>query len=194
MKSQKPSTKSSSSASSSSFDWPPFYSNPPFFTLQPVLNTRDKQVSLWISLILSYSQFYKCFSYDLSSVSNLPLFNNTSIQRTLPVTAMIFIFDSMISSQNGEWMNKEKTRFMVYVKSPESTGEEIYKWAMDMGKGNVVLTIWEIRKGEESEDQEFWDLDEDLIIKALQALEKKGKCKLFQSSQSDESGVKFFSQ
>lgn len=46
--------------------------------LQPVKDTREKQVQLWKELILKYCKHHKCFLIDLEA--EFPLFENTSIQ------------------------------------------------------------------------------------------------------------------
>jgi len=55
-------------STSGSFTYPPFYSFPPHFTLQPVRETRDKQSALWGALILDYCRHHKVGSIPL----NLP--------------------------------------------------------------------------------------------------------------------------
>ena len=40
------------------FQWPWQYSFPPFFSIQPNLDTRGKQIDAWKNLVLSY---YKHF-------------------------------------------------------------------------------------------------------------------------------------
>ena len=37
-------------------EWPWQYSFPPFFTLQPHKDTRDKQIEAWRHLVLNYCQ------------------------------------------------------------------------------------------------------------------------------------------
>jgi len=46
--------------------------------LQPVKDTREKQIQLWKELILKYCKYRKCFLIDLEE--EFPLFENTSIQ------------------------------------------------------------------------------------------------------------------
>jgi hypothetical protein len=46
--------------------------------LQPVKDTREKQIQLWKELILRYCKHHKCFVVDLEA--EFPLFENTSIQ------------------------------------------------------------------------------------------------------------------
>ena len=36
---------------------PDFYHFPPFFTIQPVLSTREKQLGQWRELILKYREY-----------------------------------------------------------------------------------------------------------------------------------------
>lgn len=69
-------------ASNEPFQFPAFYSQPPFFTLQPVQNTRVKQTKLWCDLIISYFQFFGLQELNLDATDTMALFNNKDIQRT----------------------------------------------------------------------------------------------------------------
>lgn len=60
--------------------FPEFYSFPPFFTIQPNLTTREKQLGLWRELILGYHTNLKIKSLI---VHDCPLWKNTVIGREL---------------------------------------------------------------------------------------------------------------
>merc|ERR1711976_1138688 len=61
-------------ASSGAFALPPVYSYPPYFTLQPVKESREKQISLWHDLLLSYCRHHKLYVVPalVRKVSALP--------------------------------------------------------------------------------------------------------------------------
>ena len=48
--------------------FPEFYNFPPFFTIQPVLETREKQLALWRQLILDYHTFQKIKTFPRNSL------------------------------------------------------------------------------------------------------------------------------
>ena len=60
--------------------YPEFYSFPPFFTVQPVLATREKQMALWRELILRYHTEHKI---KMLVVHDCPLWKNPDIGREL---------------------------------------------------------------------------------------------------------------
>ena len=70
---------------SSQFEWPWQYSFPPFFTIQPNLDTREKQLEAWCNLVLSYCKYSKDYVLDVKIVANSPLFNNQSINNILRI-------------------------------------------------------------------------------------------------------------
>lgn len=86
---------------------------------------------------------------------------------------------------------QSKTRITVHWRRPEEWGNMIYKWVADMGKLNTVLTVWEIQNGEDSENQEFHELETKILLKALQSLEKQSKATIFSGSSEENLGVKF---
>lgn len=86
-------------AMSGSFEFPFFFSYPPYFTLQPVKDTRERQAALWAALILAYCKHHKLFVLRLDEP--LPLFANASIGRALPVEARAaFVGDLVAQVRN----------------------------------------------------------------------------------------------
>uniref|UniRef100_A0A9L0JCL8 Vacuolar protein-sorting-associated protein 25 n=1 Tax=Equus asinus TaxID=9793 RepID=A0A9L0JCL8_EQUAS len=69
-----------------SFEWPWQYRFPPFFTLQPNVDTRQKQLAAWCSLVLSFCRLHKQSSMTVMEAQESPLFNNVKLQRILPQT------------------------------------------------------------------------------------------------------------
>eukprot|EP00953_Heterococcus_sp_UTEX-ZZ885_P016047 9047-Heterococcus_DN1.PRE.4 len=63
-------------ASNSQFQVPEFYNFPPFFTLQPVLETREKQLKLWSDVVLGYHKARQEYSF---AWRDWPLWENNSV-------------------------------------------------------------------------------------------------------------------
>lgn len=61
----------------SSFVWPEFWNFPPYFTLQPVPETQQKQKELWRSLIIAYCRHCRVFYVGMED--DFPPFANASI-------------------------------------------------------------------------------------------------------------------
>eukprot|EP01119_Soliformovum_irregulare_P018524 TRINITY_DN56_c0_g1_i1.p2 TRINITY_DN56_c0_g1~~TRINITY_DN56_c0_g1_i1.p2 ORF type:complete len:179 (+),score=31.46 TRINITY_DN56_c0_g1_i1:49-585(+) len=175
------------------FQFPSYYSMPPFFTIQPVLNTRKKQLQIWVEMILGFSQANKKFEYDITESSKSPLFCNAKINRKMSPEGIRMIFEEAVLLGNGEWTDKDKNRITIYWRRPEEWGELIYRWVNQCGKLNTVLTVYEIQEGDDSEGQEFHGLETRVLLKALNALEKQKKAQVFTGSSDDNLGVKFFS-
>ena len=68
------------------FPWQ--HSFPPFYTLQPNLDSRKKQLEAWRTIVLDYCQKRSLSSLDLREASNSKLFNNTAINRRLSDEAL----------------------------------------------------------------------------------------------------------
>jgi len=65
------------------FIYPPFYSFAPFFTIQPNVTTRSKQLELWANIICSYCEDKRLFALDISDASKSELWRNNDIDRKL---------------------------------------------------------------------------------------------------------------
>ena len=123
---------------------------------------------------------------DLSSASELELFNNVNINRRLPVDGIKEVLDDLAARGNFEWSDKSKRRGLVFWRSPEQVGQDIYKWVKDSGQTGTVMTILEIV--EEGDNNAWRGVSHEVVIKALKTLECDKKCEIFDG----EEGVKFF--
>ena len=123
---------------------------------------------------------------DLSSASELELFNNARISRRLPVDSIREILDDLAVRGNFEWSDKSKRRGLVLWRSVQEVGQDIYKWVRDSGQTGSVMTVSEIV--EEGDNNTWRGVSQEVVIKALRALQTEKKCEVFDG----EEGVKFF--
>ncbi|PNI33810.1 VPS25 isoform 2, partial [Pan troglodytes] len=68
---------------------------PPFFTLQPNVDTRQKQLAAWCSLVLSFCRLHKQSSMTVMEAQESPLFNNVKLQRKLPVESIQIVLEEL---------------------------------------------------------------------------------------------------
>ncbi|XP_060059435.1 vacuolar protein-sorting-associated protein 25 isoform X1 [Erinaceus europaeus] len=192
-----------------SFEWPWQYRFPPFFTLQPNMDTRQKQLAAWCSLVLSFCRLHKQSSMTVMEAQESPLFNNVKLQRKLPVESIQIVLEELRKKGNLEWLDKNKSSFLIMWRRPEEWGKLIYQWVSRSGQNNSVFTLYELTCGEDTEDEgspkvpvstrkegcllflpEFHGLDEATLLRALQALQQEHKAEII--TVSDGRGVKFF--
>ena len=57
---------------------------------------------------------------------------------------------------------------------------------------NQVCTLFELVSSDDYAEQEFHGLDPSILLKALTILERQGKAQIFQGSNPEDRGVKFF--
>ena len=170
--------------------FPEFYSFPPFFTIQPVLSTREKQMGLWRELILRYHTDRKIKTLV---VHDCPLWKNPDIQRGLSPDAIRAVMDDFCASGHGEWEDPDvKTRCRILWRKPEQLASDILDWARANGYINSVCTVYELHSGEDVNGMSFQGADEELLRRALGVLEDQGKCIIFKGETSSEDGIKFF--
>jgi len=178
------------SASSSTPQYPEFYSFPPFFTIQPVLTTREKQMGLWRELILSYHSHQKI---KVMRVHDCPLWKNADIGRELSPDDIQQVMEDFVKHGNGEWDDPQsKTRCRILWRKPEQLATDIYQWAEANGYINSICTVYELHSGEDVNGMSFEGADEELLRRALSLLENQGKCTVFKGDTSEDDGIKFF--
>ncbi|EFC42101.1 predicted protein [Naegleria gruberi] len=177
------------SKSSKAIDFPTFYNLPPFYSLQPVLETREKQSKLWSEVILKYCEHERKFVIVIAEEEG-KLFSNSTINRKLNREAIYYFLDDLVAKERGEWLDKKsKESIYIYWKTPMEWADKIQKWVDDSGVSNTVCTFFELLEGETGEGTEFHGMNKDIFKKALKLLEKRGKAEMFQSG--DNEGVKF---
>uniref|UniRef100_A0A3Q2ZZN5 Vacuolar protein-sorting-associated protein 25 n=1 Tax=Kryptolebias marmoratus TaxID=37003 RepID=A0A3Q2ZZN5_KRYMA len=173
------------------FEWPWQYNFPPFFTLQPNVDTRQKQLAAWCSLVLSYCRHHKLYTLDVMEAQESPVFNNKKIERILISNKHVcYVCLCLLTAGNLEWLDKNKSRCLVMWRRPEEWGKLIYQWVSKNGMVNSVFTLYELSNGDDTESEEFHGLEEWMLLRSLQALQSDGKAEVF--TMDDGKGVKFF--
>jgi len=174
-----------------SFKWPWQYEFAPFFTLQPTLRTREKQLECWCRLVLDYCQHHKIYTLDLvDSTLTSTLFHNPKLHRTLSADGIRVVFDKLDQKKHIDWIDKTHQRCHIYWRTPEEWGALIYEWAVSNGLLNTPCTLYEITEGDDSVNESFHGLDKDVLIKALRSLENQRRAQLLNVGSATE-GIKF---
>ncbi|XP_029429642.1 vacuolar protein-sorting-associated protein 25 [Rhinatrema bivittatum] len=173
-----------------SFVWPWQYSFPPFFTLQPNVDTRQKQLMAWCSLVLTFCRHNKLYILNVMETQESPLFNNKKLQRKLSLESIQIILEELRKKGNLEWLDKNKSSFLIMWRRPEEWGKLIYQWVTKNGMTNSVFTLYELANGDDTEKEEFHGLDESMLLRALQALQLEHRAEII--TLNDSRGVKFF--
>ena len=176
------------------FNFPWQFNFPPFFTIQPNLETRKIQLETWSTLIIDYCCFKKIASLNLGKMINEPIFFNKKIDRQLTNESLQVILDFMQAKGTIEWMNKERTDCFIYWKTAEEWSSIIHNWAKETGQLNTTLTFYEILEEDMNSNQPFYKMDLKLFIKILNHLNSQAKAEIIGDPDSPDlsAGVKFY--
>eukprot|EP00455_Lapot_gusevi_P057126 TRINITY_DN9638_c0_g1_i3.p1 TRINITY_DN9638_c0_g1~~TRINITY_DN9638_c0_g1_i3.p1 ORF type:complete len:196 (-),score=20.05 TRINITY_DN9638_c0_g1_i3:16-558(-) len=178
--------------SSDQFQFPDYYHLPPFFTLQPVQATRNKQVGMWVDFIISYLKAHQKSVVNLNNDIHTELFHNRQIDRKLSLAAAQTILQELVDRGYGIWDGAEKSRCLVSWRRLQDWAAALHHWASESGKLNFICTVFELRAGDETRGEEFYGLDVELFVRILALLEQQHKATLFRTNDNlDEIGVKF---
>ncbi|KAJ6808962.1 vacuolar protein sorting-associated protein 25 [Iris pallida] len=171
------------------FKLPNFFHYPPYFTLQPVRETREKQVQLWKELILDYCRSQKIFI--IGREEEFALFSNKEIERSLSHEARDVFLSALVSEGRAEWMDKNHRKCLILWYRLQDWADHILKFVKENGFEDSVMTVEDIRSGIESRGTELEGIDRGVLTRALKLLEQKGKAAIFKGSSTDDEGVKF---
>lgn len=174
----------------SDIEWPWQYSFPPFFTIQPHAETKARQLQAWRTLVLNYYKANKLSLLDIREAHQSSLFNNSTIDRKLPQEGILLVLDDLQKTGNAEPLDKSRNRWLIYWHTLEEWAALIYNWAQASGSLNNVCTFFELVAGDDTSDQDFYGLDQEVLLRALQVLESQKKAEII--TFDDNQGVKFF--
>ncbi|GAB5354320.1 hypothetical protein AAMO2058_000108600 [Amorphochlora amoebiformis] len=171
--------------------FPKFYDFPPFFTIQPVQQTRQKQLSIWAEFVKDYQKAQKSTSIDVAkaAASSGPPFGNAKINRKLNDEGIRLVLDELCRQGYGAWDDvKSKRVCRTTERKFEEWGNILLKWAKENGQMDRLCTLDEIRT--ENSGEEFHNLEAEILFEALKLLEANGKSTLIAGESLDELGVK----
>lgn len=173
-----------------SIEMPWQFNFPPFFTIQPNIDTRKKQLEAWCQLVLAVQKQKKSYALDVNEAQN-SIFANKEINRKLSLDGIHMVLEELRKTGHLEWKDpKSKKECLIMWRSPEQWGKLIYEYITEKSMTNTVCTLFELSNGEETDGQEFHSIEQWLLVRALKTLEASGKAELI--SFGDKEGVKFF--
>eukprot|EP00961_Rhodomonas_salina_P033094 445660-Rhodomonas_salina.1 len=201
------------SSKSKAFQWPTHYNFPPFFTKQPNPETNTQRIQHWKNLILAFCQHNRIFVLNVREMmENSPLFFNESISRRLQLEDAVEILQYMSGAGLSEWAGADKNRCLIFWRKPVEWADALYAWVDERSALDTVMTLYEIREGEDTENTgglvdlnslrliepfifhvnltcvtpaDFHGMDHGLLVKVVQILEKQGRAVMFDAGRND---------
>ncbi|OIT27648.1 vacuolar protein sorting-associated protein 25 [Nicotiana attenuata] len=164
------------------FKLPNFFNYPPYFTLQPVRETREKQIQLWKELLIDFCRTQKVFVIGLEE--DFPLFSNPAIERSLIHEAREAFLSAYVSDGRAEWMDKGHRKCLILRHRIQDWTDLIVNFVKEYGlEDSVMTTVEEIRSGTESRGTELHGMDRTVLMRALKLLEHKGNLRYLRELQ-----------
>eukprot|EP00963_Diacronema_lutheri_P001251 scaffold80_cov325-Pavlova_lutheri.AAC.41 len=117
------------------YTFPDFHRYPPYFTLQPVESTRDKQAQLWRELIRKYCEWNRKYVISVDADAEDPLFANAEIDRKLDRNARVYFLNEMVKHGEAEVIDKKKTKFLIFWKRTQEWADLVLQWVRGIGDG-----------------------------------------------------------
>lgn len=155
--------------------------------IQVHAKTREIQLNTWANLVMQYQ---KSLNQPLININDekTDLFVNKELNRRLNVDGRTQVMDHLERSAHASPLDaKKRDQWEIYWYTLDEWANMLYKWANDNAMLGQVCTTYELTNGDNTTDQEFHGLSNDVLLKALKRLEQSGKCELI-----DDEGVKFF--
>ncbi|MES1907279.1 MAG: hypothetical protein MHM6MM_000433 [Cercozoa sp. M6MM] len=174
------------------FEAPEVWQWPPFFTLQPVAATRQKQLALWAQVLCDYLKAEHPEGTVINvtgAVSQIP-FKNESLSRGLGAAGVRAVLDTLVEMGHAKWQD-EKENCLATHRTFGDWATLLCRWATSENHINDMLTLFEVRKGDLSVGQEFHGVSASVMFETLSRLAETGQVALYEGAERDEYGVKF---
>lgn len=173
------------------FQFPPVYNFPPFWTIQPVQETKRRQFEMWLDLIMKYMKFKNETTLEIRNAIKTELFNNPAIQRSLTANEVTLLINELVQRQNAEWIDAEHKKCKIIWRKADEWAAVIYKWAQTNSMIGAILTFYEIRESDDTQGEPFHMMDITLLRDAIKHLASKNKAVFIEKEELDECGVRF---
>mmetsp|Transcript_3137 Transcript_3137/g.8494 ORF Transcript_3137/g.8494 Transcript_3137/m.8494 type:complete len:184 (+) Transcript_3137:3-554(+) len=173
------------------YQFPPFWHLPPFFTLQPHAAVRAKQLDLWKQLARDYCAHHRVWVLDVSNAGRVGLFRNPALQRQLTAEGLQALAEHLVAAGAAAWADGDRTRLLMYWRMPGEWADLILRWAESTGRIGSVETVLSLFDGDSTQGEQFHGAPRELVMVALQELERRGRAKVFRGATSGHEGVKF---
>ena len=167
------------------------YNFPPFFTLQPVEETKAKQLQLWSKVICDWAKATNTWALV---PSKCPLWENAAIGRRLNEDGQAAVVAHLIKEGNATWESPEeldKGRLRIMWRTAIDVAIDLWEHARAAGMFGSVYTLYELHSGDVSLGTAFEGMDPWLLREAIGVLEGQGKATLFPGASANDEGVKF---
>ena len=173
------------------YKFPDYFYWPFFFTLQQNGETRRKQIHMWIDLVLKFCQDNKVWKLT-PDLFYKNLGQNPKINRKLDPKDIEIIFSSLVTVNKATYVNPKKPEDIYILWKTFNEWEQfIYSSAVNRQSIDKLETLDYITQDDDNKNEEYFNMDRNLLIMVLKSLEEKGKCGLVKDSSGEYIAVKF---
>ena len=174
----------SSSLINPKYKFPDYFHWPFFFTLQTNGEVRRKQIHRWIDLILKFCQDNKVWKLT-PEIFNKNLGQNPKINRKLDSKDTEVIFQSLVNVKKAVYIDPKKpVDIYILWRSFNEWEQYLYNAAMNRQSLDKLETLDYIIEDDDNKNEEYYNMDKNLLIAILKSLESKGKCGLVKDGDS----------
>ena len=174
----------SSSLINPKYKFPDYFHWPFFFTLQTNGEVRRKQIHMWIDLILKFCQDNKVWKLT-PEIFNKNLGQNPKINRKLDSKDTEVIFQSLVNVKKAVYIDPKKpVDIYILWRSFNEWEQYLYNAAMNRQSLDKLETLDYIIEDDDNKNEEYYNMDKNLLIAILKSLESKGKCGLVKDGDS----------
>lgn len=171
--------------------FPPIHDFPPFYTKQVCEETLETQKEIWSNIIQSYCRLHHIFRLEVDSIVVTDLCQNAKIGRKLSKETLILFLSQMAKNRKIKWLEVNST-CLIYWKSLEEWCESILNWVEKNSLNGSIYTFYEIREGDLSKEEDFYQMDIAMLEECLTLLTRKKKAEIFVGEDEHTKGIKFY--
>eukprot|EP00760_Papus_ankaliazontas_P028639 PhM_4_TR3821/c0_g1_i1/m.43845/K12189/VPS25, EAP20; ESCRT-II complex subunit VPS25 len=177
--------------------YPRFYSLPPFFTLQPVAATRQKQMDLWCEVLSIYCSSStaeagkgSCHVHHVDVATCAAFQHPTIASLSLPREARDLVMQHAAAMGLADALDDSKKTFLWWPTPKSDLVRTLEMWVEGNGASGEIYTLFELTDPD-SVNGVLPGMPSDALKALLLQLEKRGKTVLMEDEVGTVQGVKF---
>lgn len=169
------------------------YGWPPFYTLQPVRKTQEKQLDLWVERVLQKSRMESPFYLYVDPHStSFACFEVDSLDRQVSIPLRRKIIEELVDRKVAKYISDDRAGIEVFPYPKDEIIVSLVQYVNNSQLFNVVLTVFECFFDEKVKQEIFYGLHEGFIKEILMQLKDTNQLLIFNPSHPfHEWGLKF---
>jgi hypothetical protein len=129
---------------------------------------KNQWVKEWAQFLIAYTDTKHIFVVIVRDIRNDFPFKNAMVKKQLSQEQLVLIGDYLVEKNRAQWLDRKKTRLLVFWQTRDEMSEDLFLWAQK--EGRQFLSIFDLS------ESDYWNsLPEEEVRKIFNILVREQK-------------------